>query len=128
MNIFKSVVGFFTGGTKTADTLIEGAVKGIDTLYFSPEEKAEMSKETFQLYIEYQKATAPQNVSRRHIALGIVGVYLFLVLLMVIVYPFLVTYSEFIFKILSEILHWPVVTIISFFYLKRMNILKEKNG
>jgi len=125
MSWFTKAVGFFTGGSKTADTLVDGAVRGIDALYFSPEEKAHMSKEAFELYLKYQEATAPQNVARRQLALGVVATYLILVVLGVIVFPFMETYSDFIFKVLSEVLHWPVITIIGFYFLKRMKVLKD---
>jgi hypothetical protein len=54
--------------TNNGDEIIDGAKRGLDALVFTKEEKATMSLEAFRLWIEYQKATQGQNLSRRVIA------------------------------------------------------------
>lgn len=76
-----SIWGSIFGSKETGDALVNGAVKGIDALFFTDEEKSQASKEGFQLYIEYQKATAPQNVARRYIALMVGALWSILILL-----------------------------------------------
>ena len=69
MGFLSSIAGFFMGGSKTADTVINDISSGVDKIVYTDQEKAEASQKGFELFIEYQKATLPQNVARRQLAL-----------------------------------------------------------
>ena len=75
MNIFSSIIGFFTGGSGTADSVIDGVKRAGDMLVFTDEEKALSNQTALKLLIEYQRATLPQNVARRKIALVVVAMW-----------------------------------------------------
>ena len=76
MNLISSLVGFFTGGSKTADSVIDGVKRAGDMLVFTDEEKSLTNQKGMELFIKYQEATLPQNVTRRMIAIVVV-VFLF---------------------------------------------------
>jgi hypothetical protein len=80
--MFDFLKNVFVGGNKNADKLVDGAVRGLDALVFTEEEKSEMSKETFKLYLDYLKATQPQNLARRYLAFIIAGIWAVLVLIL----------------------------------------------
>lgn len=75
-----SVAGsFLFGGSKTSDKVLDGGMSALDKMFHTDEEKADGKREMMKLYIDYQKATAPQNVARRLIALIVTSVWATLV-------------------------------------------------
>ena len=133
MNIFSSIIGFFTGGSGTADSVIDGVKRAGDMLVFTDEEKALSNQTALKLLIEYQRATLPQNVARRKIALVVVAMWA----LMIIFTIFIATIgilsnlenfkilSEYLYRFFDKILNVPFMMIIGFYFLKR--IIPSKN-
>ncbi len=70
---------WLTGGSGAAEKAVDGIYNGVDKLFYTDEEKASDYSLRNKLYIEYQKATMPQNVARRIIALMVVGNWLLLI-------------------------------------------------
>lgn len=67
---FLGAIGsWISGGSKTADTVINDVSSGIDKLVYTDQEKSEAGMKGFELLIKYQEATLPQNVARRQLAL-----------------------------------------------------------
>lgn len=60
------------GSAESGAKLIDGAIDGIDKLYYSPEEKAEdareAKKEVMGIYMEWMKTTTGSRLARRFIA------------------------------------------------------------
>jgi hypothetical protein len=77
----RKLLGAIFGNGKQAESVIDGAKKGLDAMFFTNEEKSVASKEAFKLWIEFQEATKGQNVARRAIALMVVTLWAFLVVL-----------------------------------------------
>ena len=133
MNIFSSIIGFFTGGSGTADSVIDGVKRAGDMLVFTDEEKALSNQTALKLLIEYQRATLPQNVARRKIALVVVAMWA----LMIVFTIFIATIgilsnlenfkilSEYLYRFFDKILNVPFMMIIGFYFLKR--IIPSKN-
>ena len=133
MNIFNSIIGFFTGGSGTADSVIDGVKRAGDMLVFTDEEKALSNQTALKLLIEYQRATLPQNVARRKIALVVVAMWA----LMIVFTIFIATIgilsnlenfkilSEYLYRFFDKILNVPFMMIIGFYFLKR--IIPSKN-
>ena len=75
-------MGFLSG--KRADQLVDGAIKGIDALFFTKEEKAQQSIKVADAQVEYLKTTLNENtarsLTRRYLAIAIIGVFLLLLL------------------------------------------------
>ena len=78
MSWFGAVASFFMGGSKTADTVINDISSGVDKLVFTEQEKNEASIKGFELFLEYQKATLPQNVARRQLAIMMLAFWMFI--------------------------------------------------
>ena len=134
MSIFGSIVGFFTGGSSTADSVIDGVKKAGDMMWYTDEEKAIGGREGFKLWIEYQKATLPQNAARRMIAKVIVllwaGIVVYMVLTASIGFIFdlenFKALGKYLFKVLTDVVMIPFGLIIGFYFLKRM--IPNKNN
>ena len=73
------------------DKIVDGAVNGLDKLYYSPEEKADDRAKLIQQQadirmraqeqvVEWMKATAPQAATRRFIATRIVTIWMVVLL------------------------------------------------
>lgn len=112
MNIFRAIFG-------TADntkTLVDGAVSGIDALVFTDEEKSRASAQAADWFLKYLAATQPQNLARRLIALMIVSLWGFLALLGVALFKVDRAYSEFVFKVLAEVVMNPFLMVMGFYF------------
>jgi hypothetical protein len=123
-------MGLFNGLFKKVDInkVIDKASNGIDKLMFTQEERADFNKALADGVAKHSVDTLNENTdrskSRRIISLVIVAVYLFLVLVAVVAFPFIPLYSAFIFKVLAENLSVAFVSVIAFhfggYYLSNM--------
>lgn len=102
---------------KGANELIETVDNAADKFVFTDQEKTE-------LFIEYQKATLPQNLARRILAFMVVGVYLFLIISAALLYKIDLEYAKFLLKLSNDTLLAPVTVIIGFYFLKRFGTSK----
>lgn len=121
------MLGWLFGGTDAANKTISSISSGIDKLVYTPEEKADASREGVKLWIEYQKATQPQNLSRRLIALVIVAVWALTVIAAGILgvtsafdNPNAGTAASFLLDLLFKAIMPSVVVIVSFYFYKRI--------
>lgn len=110
-------MGFLTN--KRMDKLFDGAIKGIDALFFTKEEKAQQSIKVADAQMEYLKTTLSENsarsLTRRYLALAIMGVFLFLILATGAAYPVNKEYAMFLFE-LVEALNTLVMMVAGFFF------------
>ena len=133
MNIFSSIIGFFTGGSGTADSVIDGVKRAGDMLVFTDEEKALSNQTALKLLIEYQRATLPQNVARRKIALVVVAMWAVMIVFTIFIATIGILsnlenfkiLSEYLYRFFDKILNVPFMMIIGFYFLKR--IIPSKN-
>jgi len=114
------MLGWLFGGSSAADKTVSSIASGVDKIFYTAEEKSEASQKGFELFIEYQKATQPQNVARRLIAMIITALFALLLLIAVLAWPFNVSYAVFIIKDVVLIIVLPVfLTINTFYFAKR---------
>ena len=110
-------MAFFKG--KRIDKAMDSAIKGIDALFFTKEEKAEQSIKVANAQVEYLKTTLSENsarsLTRRYLALAIIGVFLLLVLAAGTVYLIDQEYSRFLFE-LAKSLNTLVMMVAGFFF------------
>ncbi len=76
------IFSWLTGNSKAAETAVDGAVKGLDALFFTEEEKSQASQKILELKIDYAKHTAFMSVSRRVIVVSVCAVWTLSVILM----------------------------------------------
>jgi len=112
--------GWLFGGSKAADDAVSGIKSGLDKIVFTAEEKADANRAALELFIEYQRATQPQNLARRLIALMLVGLFCVLVLGAAAAWKFDTEYSKFLLQLLTDVVMTPVGVIIGFYFLKHI--------
>lgn len=125
-------MGIFKGRVDV-QKIVGDATSAIDKLFFTKEEKADQLEKIASLHLEYIKTTMSENsarsVTRRYLALGIMGVFLFLLVLGVIMYGFDEAYASFIFSIAKE-MNTLVMMVAAFFfgaYMVGNHLLGNKN-
>lgn len=104
------------GNSKNAEKTVDGAIKGLDKMFFTKEEKAEANQKLSDWYLKYLEATQPQNQARRLLAMVVAFLWAFLVLVGVIAKYFDTEYSEFVFKVLTDVVTNPFMLIMSFYF------------
>ncbi len=105
------------GSSKNSETIVDGAVKGLDKIIFTKEERADANQKVAEWYLKYLGATQPQNVARRFIAMIVVALWAGLILLGIAVRWISYDYSDFIFKVLAELVNEPFMIIMGFYFL-----------
>lgn len=127
MGLFSGITKFFTGNS-TADSVIDGVKRATDMLIFTDEEKSITNQKSMELFIKYQEATLPQNVTRRMIAIVIVALWCLAVLITMLLggsgiflhIETLTKTSEYYFKFMQDVINVPFGIIIGFYFLKRI--------
>ena len=105
------------GSDKQLDKLTTGAVNGLDKMFFTQEEKSEASQKLSEWYLRYLEATAPQGLARRFIAVVVVLLWCALIIAGVTIRWWSYEASDFIFKVLEEIIMTPFSIILGFYFL-----------
>ena len=112
----KKIIGAIFGSSKNTETVVNGAVSGIDKLFYTKEEKAENAVKMSEWFLRYLEATQPQNLARRFIALIIVCLWALLILAGVALYKLDQAYSRFIFEVLRDIVMNPFLIVMGFYF------------
>ena len=106
----------FAGPTET-NKIIDGAIVGLDKIVFTQEERADANAKLGEWYLKYLTATEGQNLARRAIALIVVTLWTLLILLGVAAHWISYEYSEFIFRVLVDVVLQPFSIVIGFYFL-----------
>jgi len=112
----KKLLGAVFGTAKNTETIINSAVKGLDAIVFTDEEKAEANAKLGEWFLKYLQATHPQNLARRLIAIMVVGVWTWLIVMGALFYPWLPDYSLFMFETIKNVVNTPFSIIIGFYF------------
>lgn len=122
--MFKKIFGAIFGSPANTEKVIDGAKNGLDKLFYTDEEKADAAKEVREWFIEYLKATQPQNLARRFIAITVTLLWGFLILTGVAAFSVEVMLGTseavialFIFKVLTDIVAIPFAGLMAFYFL-----------
>ena len=123
--MFKKLISgfgkFFAGSPERVDTLFDKGVELVDNAFFTKQEKSKAHAKSFDQYIEWIKASSPQNATRREIALLITKAWIILLFAGVIAeIGGLHVQSAFVFKVLKEIVMYPFLTVIIFYFGKQL--------
>lgn len=100
-----------------ATKIIDSAVKGLDAIFFTQEEKSVANQKLSEWYLKYLAATESQNLARRFIAMVVVLLWALLVVLGIMIRWFNESMSDFIFKILVDVVMTPFSIVIGFYFL-----------
>jgi len=113
---------FLSGSKKAVDTMstvAEGAVAGLDKLFFTKEEKHDAMIATGQLIMKRVELAVSESsirsITRRVIAIMFCSAFLLLLLMSAFVYPWFVGWSKRLFEC-SMVLKNPIIAIIIFYF------------
>ena len=112
VNILKKIFGT----AETTETIVKGAVAGLDALVFTEEERAHMDAQARDWFLKYLDATQPQNLDRRLIAMVIVALWTLLVLVCIAAWPISKVFAAFVFSMLTEVVAIPFALIMTFYF------------
>ncbi len=109
-----------TGNSGAAEKAVDGAVKGLDALFFTEEEKSQASMKLLELKVDYAKHTAFMSVSRRVIVVSVCAVWTLSVVLMLVLGLFFGVDSpmfQAIKTVLVDVVMQPFSIIVGFYFL-----------
>ena len=112
----RKILAAIFGSSKNTTTIVDGAVKGLDALVFTDEEKAHTRAQAAEWFLRYLQATQPQNLARRLIALIIAALWAVLVLLGVAMWKLDELYADFIFEVLRDVVMNPFLMVMGFYF------------
>lgn len=115
------------GSSKNAETIVTGAAKGLDALFFTKEEKAQANQKLADWYLQYLAATQPQNLARRLLALIVALLWAVLILFGIGIRWHSYEMSDFVFKTMNELVHQPFMMIMGFYFLAHI-VRTYQNG
>jgi len=114
------LLSFLTGQSKTAEKVVDGAISGLDAMFFTDEEKSVANQKILDWKLSYASATQGMSISRRVITFTISAAWLLLVLLTVAVGLMFGGDSAavaFLMKILIDVVMQPFSIIVGFYFL-----------
>lgn len=103
-------------GPQSAGKMLDAVIKTGDKLFYTDEEKSEMSAKARDWYLKYLETTQPQNLARRLIAIIVSAVWGLFVLIGGLAWNFDPEYSDFMLVYLSETVNLPFSIIIGFYF------------
>lgn len=116
MNILK----WFSSGPAAAEKVLDAGIKGIDALVFTDEERAALHKELASNWLELQKVlgeeTTVRSVTRRVIAIMVVGPFVALVLGAAAAFPFSQEYAKFLLELAQSQFGWLTLGVAGFYF------------
>ena len=114
------IFDWITGGGKVAEQVVGAAIKTGDALFFTDEEKSVANMKRLDWTLAYLKTTSGQNVARRMIAVGVVGLWVALILV-ACVFGYWDrsegSYSMWVFDVIKDALNNPFMIIIGFYFM-----------
>ena len=117
MGLLSGIKALFS--PKTIAETAKSAVRGLDSIVYTEQEKAEKTQAAQTLYAELWKAAVPSAISRRVIAAIMVSVWAVLVLTaMVLIAAGADARAEKVVELLVTVVKDPVSIIVSFYFLK----------
>lgn len=110
-------MSFFRG--KTPEKVVDGVMRGVDKLFFTREEKAEVNSKIAESLGQFAKDTmsesSTRSFTRRILCVSVTAIYLLLLIASVAVYSINVEYSAFIYKVADECLSTLVLMAFGFY-------------
>lgn len=99
--------------------IIDKGVDGIGKLFFTEQEKAELSQKTYETWLEVQRVTANESsirsITRRVLAISIIGTFLLFLIMAAFAYPFMQSWSAYLLR-LAQALDQLVLAVAVFYF------------
>ena len=95
-----------TGNKKIVEKVVDGAISGIDKLFYTDEEKADVNRKIADGVQDFVKQSLDENTARsrtrRILAIMIMGVFLLLIIAAAAIYELNPDYSKFLFEVAGD--------------------------
>ena len=111
------ILGAIFGSSKNTETVVDGAVKGLDKMFFTQEERSEANQKLSEWYLKYLSATQPQNIARRFIAVVITLLWAFLIVAGIVIRWWSYEASDYVSAVLTDVVMQPFSIVIGFYFL-----------
>lgn len=113
MGIFSTLFS----SSATTEKIVDGVVAGVDSMFYTDEEKSVANQKILDFKLEYAKTTQGQNIARRVIAFAVTFLFVLLCLTIVTAKGFgYDDYSEFAYKFMTDVIAMPFSIIIGFYF------------
>jgi len=126
------IFSFLKSNKKTVDKVVDGAISGIDKIFYTNEERAEARRKLAEGVQGFVETTLDENTARsktrRVIAIMIMGVFLLLIVGAAAAYPWSSDYSNHLFEI-AESMSTFALMVAAFFFGAHMlgrNLVEKK--
>lgn len=123
-------INWLISGGATAGKVVDATINAGDALFFTPEEKSQANLKKLDWSLKYLKLTSGQNVARRLITVGVVGVWVILVLAAVISGYFDRgddSFAVWVFEVIKDVVNGPFMIIVGFYFMTSL-ARAVKNG
>ncbi len=120
-------------GKVNVEQVSNSVIEGVDKLFFTKEEKMSIAKEIADAQVEFLKTTVSENsarsITRRWLSMGIMGVFLVLIIVTAVAYPFSKEYAQFTLELAGSLTTLVMMVAAFFFggYMVNNHILRKKN-
>lgn len=116
MNLFK----WFSTGSEAAGKVLDGAIKGLDAIVYTDEEKAVARQKLADQWLDLQKAlgeeTTVRSITRRILAILIVVPFVGLILGAAVAYKFDMEYAKFLLSLADSQFSWLALGVAGFYF------------
>ena len=115
-----SFFSFLTGKSETAEKVVDGAISGIDAMFYTNEEKAQANLKILEWKLSYAKATQGMSISRRIITFAVTAAWLLLVFILIGIGLTLGKDSvsvQFLYDVMADVVNPPFMIIVGFYFL-----------
>jgi hypothetical protein len=121
VRLLMKLTDWLFAGPKAAEKVLDGTIAGIDKLVFTEEEKNDARKEALAMWLKLQEMmgeeTSVRGMTRRILAVMVVGVYIVLSLLSVAVWPWMKDWADFIWEVANAGQYgWMTLTVVVFYF------------
>src|SRR5690554_4531075 len=119
-------------GKVNVEQVSNSVIEGVDKLFFTKEEKMSIAKEIADAQVEFLKTTVSENsarsITRRWLSIGIMGVFLVLIIVTAVAYPFSKEYAQFTLELAGSLTTLVMMVAAFFFggYMVNNHILQKK--
>jgi len=114
--MFGLLSGMFT--SNNIDRAGEGLYNGIDNMFYTDEEKGVANQKILDWKLKYASVTAPQNISRRFIAIVVTLLWALAIVVMCVAKFFdNATFATYMFEVMRDVVGPPFMIIVGFYFL-----------
>ena len=113
-------LSFLTGQSSTAEKVVDGAISGIDAMFYTDEEKAQANQKILEWKLQYASATQGMSISRRVITFSLSFAWLLLVFVLItvgLIFGKEAAQVEFLLDIMKDIVNPPFMIVVGFYFL-----------